>query len=237
MEFLYSSNDGLSVYTTNPLNQTKKVPYKDSISDLAVSRSHLYILNDSSLVLYSKSGFNILSKPFTDCKVKAIGDSLIGVQSKSELTVYTHSFACLNVFAAQCSFSARDILLLGSMNTVKAYVKDRKAFEVAMPDYITCLAADPLFTRIYCATQDNNIYVLDLNGEKLRVMEYHTRPVTEMRLGFTGECLYTTDGTRLCAWNTESCLVMGFVDVEAGIEGFETFLVDEFACDVDKAVI
>lgn len=237
MQFVYSTEGGISVYTSNPLNPLKRVDYKGKIGDIAAGRDHLYILNDDSLVLYSKNGFNVLSKDFTNCKVKAIGDNLVGIQSRSELTIYNHSFACTNILNCQCSFYSRDILLLGDMNVVKVYVKNNRAFEVSMPSYITCLTTDPLFSRIYCATQDNNIYAFDLGGLPLKTLEYHTKPVQQMKLSFCGQYLYSSDGERLCTWSTVDCVVRGYVDAGADIESFETFLVDDFEYDMDSALV
>lgn len=237
LEFIYSYDDGIIVHTTNPMNQIKKIEYKYKVRDIAVGKEHIYLLNDTSLVLYSKSGFNVLTKDFKECRVKMIGDGLIGIQGRAELSIYTHAFICQSVFSAQCSFSGHDVLLLGDMNTVRVYIKGKKAFEVAMPGYVTSLVTDALFSKIYGATQDGKIYVLSLNGEELRMMEYHTKAVIEMKISFTGEYLYSSDGERICVWSTESGVVVGFVDVEEGVEGLEIFLVDEFGCDVSRVLI
>ncbi|ELA41287.1 uncharacterized protein VICG_01660 [Vittaforma corneae ATCC 50505] len=237
MQFIYSTESGISVYSSNPISLVRRVDYRREIKDMSAGRDHLYILNDDSLVLYSKNGFNVLSKNFTNCTVKAIGDDLIGVQSRSDLAIYNHAFVCKAILNCQCSFYCRDILLLGDMNIVKVYIKGNKAFEVSMPDYITCLITDPLFSRIYCATQDSNIHVFDLNGLPLKTLEYHTKPVRQMKLSFCGQYLYSSDGGRICVWNITDCIARGYVDVEETVESFETLLVDDFEYDMDRTLV
>lgn len=230
-EFLYSTNDGISVYTSSPLNLVKKLDYKKEILDIIATDTALFLLNDSSLTLYSKTGFNTTSNNFKDSRLILVFSetSMIypGVQTKKELQIYSLDLTRTHIFKCQCSFSCRDILLLGDINMLKVYVKNTKRFEVCMPDYITCILSDPLFAKIYCATQDNNIYVIDLSGRPMETLDYHEDPVRQMRLSLCGRFLYAADKRRVCVWDTRNEIVVGFADVEEGIDQIETILMDD----------
>lgn len=230
-EYLYSASDGISVYTTAPLNLVKKLDYKKDISDIIAADTALFLLNDSSLTLYSKTGFNVVSSNFKDSKLILVfsesSKMCPGVQTKKELQIYDANLTRTHIFKCQCSFSSRDILLLGDINVLKVYVKNAKRFEMAMPDYITCILSDPLFAKIYCATQDNNIYAVDLSGRPMETLDYHEGPVMQMRLSLCGRFLYTADRKRICVWDTRNDIVVGFADVEEGIDQIETIIMDD----------
>lgn len=236
-EYLYAVDEGIVSYTTNPLNIIKKSDYKKKIKCICASSQCLYILNDDSLVFYSKHGFNVISADFKDSKLQLIDKEMIGVQNMKELIVFDKTFRRNAVFRCQCSYSAKDILLIGFITTLKVYLKEALKFEVIMPAYITCTITDNLFTKIYCATQDNNIYCYDLTGKPLATMEYHTKPVQRLRLSFCGNFLYSSDGNRLCIWNTQHNVVIGYVDIEEGIEDFDTLLIDDFQYNLDTCIL
>lgn len=230
-EFLYLVNNGISAYTSSPLNLVKKLDYKKEVSDIVATDTDLFLLNDSSLTLYSKTMFNAISNNFKGSKLVRIFSETstihIGVQTKRELQVYDLNLSRTHIFKCQCSFSSRDILLLGDISILRAYVKGVNRLEIAMPDYINCIVTDPLFAKIYCATQDNNIYVIDLSGRPMETLTYHEDPVVQMKLSLCGQFLYTADRRRLCVWNTRNEVVVGFIDVEEGIDQIELILMDD----------
>lgn len=236
-EYLYSIEEGISVYTLNPLNKIKSIEYKKPIKEICAGSKFIYILNDDSLTFYSKKGFSIISNDFRNSNIQIFDKQLVGVQNKNELSVYDGNSRRVSVFRCQCSFSSRDILLIGFVTSLKAYVKSNFAFEVIMPAYITAIVTDNLFSRIYCATQDNNIYCYNLNGTPLTILEYHLKPVTKLRLSFCGKFLYSSDGTRICVWSILYNIVLGYIDIEEGIENFETTLVDDFNYNLNDTLI
>lgn len=236
-EFIYVNESGIAVYTTNPINFIKKIDYKKEIKSIAVGSEHLYILSDDSLTLYSKTGFNILTKDFKNCTLKNIYNNFIGIQKKSELEIYDNSFTRIDIIKGQCSYSNVDVLLVGDMNVVKVYIRNKKVFEISMPSFVIELVTDPLFSKIYCAAEDNIIYVFDLNGLPLKTMKYHTKTVRKMRLSFCGKFLYSSDDERICVWSTEDLVIKGYCDIEEGIEDFELFLVDDFEYERSNILI
>lgn len=235
--FIYSIEDGISVYTTNPFNRVKKLDYKNEIKEISSSPSDLCLLNDESLVLYSKDKFNVISKDFKNMTVKHMGNSQIATHNRKELILYNKNLIEIDRMRCQCYFYMRDVFLLGDMNTIKVWIKNVKSLEVSAVDYITSIVADPLFRRIIYATQDNNIYCFDLNGQPLKTMSYHEKPVKEMRISQCGQYLYSSDGTRLCVWSIDDGVVMGFIDVEEGIESFETILMEDREYDIESILI
>lgn len=231
-DYLYLFNGDIEVYTTTPMNMVDKIPYRKSIRDMLLTADALYILNDDSIIVHSADSFNVLSGDFRDCKLQAVcaqagGDGqawCIGVQRKNVLEIYDGTFRRENVFRCQCSHASRDILLLGDFNRLVVFIKGNKAMEVALPENISSVTTDPLFSRVFCAGQDNAVYCVSVCGEPLQKMEYHTSPVKFMRISFCGEFLYTADANRLCVWNTASLAVLGFVDFENPIEGLGLIL-------------
>ena len=233
MSYLYVFSSAIEIYTTSPFNLVKSIDYKKEINDMLLTKDTLYVINDNSITSYSSNDFNVVSSNFKNCKLVRIAsysqneserNRHVGVQSKSELTIYDGSFNRLDVFRCQCAYSIRDILMLGDFNTAKIYVKGERILEIAMPDYISCITTDPLFSRVYCATNDNSIYGISMSDQSLRKMEYHTQPVKFMKLSICGEYLYTADNTMLCVWNTKSDVVVGFVEIDEGIDDLDVFI-------------
>ena len=236
-EYLYTAEQGISVYTLNPLNQIKSVDYKKEIKHICAGHKFIYILNDESLVFYSKNGFSLISADFHNSHLQIFDNNRIGVQTKKELVIYDADSRRSSVFRCQCSFSSRDILLIGFITSLKAYVKGSLCFDVTMPAYITAIIVDNMFSKIYCATEDNNIYSYSLSGLPLITLEYHLKPVTKLKLSFCGKFLYSTDGTRLCIWSTQYNIVLGYIDIEEGMEDFDTVLVDDFNYNLSDTIV
>lgn len=92
--------------------------------------------------------------------IRGNSDITIGLQMRNELQTYNSNLIRISISKCQCSFFSRDIMLLGD-------VKNIKKLEFTLPDYITCIKTNQLFARIFCATKDNNVYVIDLNERPL----------------------------------------------------------------------
>lgn len=237
MCFLYAVENGITVYTINPFNKVKSLDYKKDICKIDVTADSLYLLNDESLVVYSKKGFNVLTGNFSDFSVAAINDNMIGLLNQKELALYTEAFIKMATIGCQCFFSARNLLLAGEMNKIYVFINGVKKLDICMPDYITCLIANSLLSRIYCATKDNRVYCFDLNGLPLKTMDFHLAPVKQMKLSFCEQYLYSLDSNRICVWNAADCVAMGYLDIDEGVESFETILIDDFEIDQSKILI
>lgn len=236
-EYMYTIENGITSYTTNPLNKIRSDNYKKEILQICASKNCLYLLNKDSLVFYSKDGFSVISADFKDSTLLLLDKDMIGVQNMKELTVFDTNSKRNAVFRCQCSFSSRDILLIGFVTTLKAYIKETLEFEIIMPAYITSIVVDNLFTKIYCSTQDNNIYCYDLNGLPLSTLEYHQSPVKKLRLSFCGKFLYSADEARICVWSTLHNVVLGYADIAEGIVDFDTILVDDFQYNLENCLV
>jgi len=255
-EYLYQVSDELSpgmlVFTVSPLNKIKKIDYKSEILDMTVSRNSLVLLNNTALTIFSKSNFNVFSDDFKNSKLCQIFqldalDFFVGVQSRRELQIFDCNLKRIEKIKCQCSFSARDVLLIADMNILKVYVASsaqnaasistRMPIEISLPDYITCILTDVLFSKIYCATQDNRIYVIDLSGKPRSSLDYHNLPVLQMKMSFCGKFLYSSDGKRICVWNVKNEVVVGFVDVEEGIDQMDLILTDDREYSPDNLLI
>ncbi|KAM0680340.1 hypothetical protein GINT2_001395 [Glugoides intestinalis] len=237
MCFLYAIENGITVYSTNPFNKVKSLDYKKGICSIAITNDSLFLLNDESLVVYSKKGFNVLTGDFADFSVAAINDNMIGLLNQKELSLYTEAFMKMATIGCQCFFSARKLLLAGEMNKIHVFINGVKKLDICMPDYITCLIANSLLSRIYCATKDNCIYCFDLNGLPQKTMDFHLTPVKQMKLSFCEQYLYSLEDTRICIWNAIDCVVIGYLDVEEGVDSFETILIDDFEIDQSRILI
>lgn len=235
--FIYIAEMGIAVYSINPINKIKKVEYKKEIEQITAGRNCLYLLNNESLVLYSKNKFNVILGEFTGCGIMPMDSDRVGIQNKAILDIYDGSLTKVESYNCQCSFSSRDILIIGNVSMASVVIKGNKVLDISMPGYITSITTDPLFSKIFCATEDNNIYAFDLNGKPLLTLEYHEKPVKQMKLDFTGEHLYSSDGVRMCVWGVRDGTVRGYIDVEDGIESFEVVLIDEFTYENDSVLI
>lgn len=235
--FMYTVEDGLNAFTTNPINPIKKIDYKKEVSSICTIDESLCLLNETSLVFYSKGSFNVISSNFKNCSLIPIHDGRVGVQSKGNLTFYDRYGKAEKTLKCQCAFSAKDILLIGDLNMLKAYVKDEFVFEVAFPSYITEIVADPLFSKIYCSTSDNNIYCYSLIGNPITSLEYHNQEVKQLRLSPCGKFLYSSDGFKLCVWNTQFNVVLGYITIDEGIESFDLYIQDEYCFDPNECLL
>lgn len=228
-EYLYVHSAGIEIYTTAPINKVHRIEYKEAANDMLVAEDTLYILNDESLIAHSKDIFNAVREDFRGARLlrlPARGKSTcVGVQKRNELAIYDMADRTrVNLFRCQCSHAQRDLLLLGDFNILKIFVKGDEALEVALPDSICCIVADALFSRVFCAMHDGAVYCLSMCGEPLRRMEYHREPVKFMRLSLCNRLLYTADTKMLCVWSAVDCVVLGFVELDCGIEGLDLVL-------------
>lgn len=147
----------------------------------------------------------------------------IGVQSLKELTVYDFSLNKLRTYRGQCSYSIKDILIIGDFNNLKIYIKDNLAVDIAMPDYIKCVLCDPLFSRVYCATQEY-LYCLSTSGDPMIKMDYHSSPIKNMKLNMSADILYTLDGKVMCVWDAINCVVIGYTEFDNEVFDFDIFV-------------
>lgn len=221
MEYLYKctckqSDNVIIASTISPLNEVKNIEYKKEIKDMAIKGNNMFLLNDYSLTLYSKTNFNVFNDSFKDYTLIPFysvdnSNSIIAVQNNQQLQIFDENLIRKGTLKCQCAFSMRDILLIGDMNILKIYLKiymlnvdnfcgRQPNLEFSLPDFIVAITTDILFSKIYCATQDNKIYVIDLNGEKMGTLNYHDLKILKMKLSFCGKYLYSHDSNRICVW-------------------------------------
>lgn len=240
--YLYNDN-AIDIKTVAPLLTVDTISYKKDIKDMLIIDNTLYILNEQSIISHGGKNerFNSLNGNFENSRLIDICNGNIGVQKTNELEIYSPRFVKLMSHRCQCSFAMRGCLILGDFNNLKVFIKDELQFQVAMPDNISCIIADPIFSKIFCATIDNNIYRISLNGQNLiklgsladnkiatddilTKMDYHSEPVKFMKLSFCGEYLYTADTKMVCVWGTKHCVAMGVSVLDADIEGLGIIL-------------
>lgn len=114
--------------------------------------------------------------------------------------------------------------MLGDFNTLRIFIKEQKKLEINMPDNIVCITADAIFSKVFVATQDACIYSVSMAGFQMQKMDYHQEPVKFMKLSICGKFLYTEDSKRICVWNTNSAVVMGFIDLDHEIFDLDIFV-------------
>lgn len=235
--YIYSADKSIEIHTTVPFNTADKIEYKRSITDLLITEKFLFVLNDGSIAVHSTETFNEISEDFKGSKLVRIVTEemiysnstdgnhkcLVGVQNMEKLRIYDQNLRLIRNYRCQCSFSEKDILIIGNLNILKIYIKNQLRAEIAMQDYITCVSTDPLFTRVFCGLQNNSICAVSTSGEPLQKMEYHSCPVKKMCLNLTGEYLYSCDGKMICLWDLNGMVVADFVEFENDIADFEVF--------------
>ncbi|KAI5175434.1 hypothetical protein PAEPH01_2148 [Pancytospora epiphaga] len=229
-DYIYSYESVINIYRTLPFSKIKSIEYKTDVKSILLTKTALFLLNNDMLIMHSKNTFHTLSGDFKGGKLvdvsKHTKDSAgyIGVQLQSSLTIYDESFRQISIHRCQCSYSTRDILLLGDYNNLMVMIGGESIMEVVMPDRITELTCDALFSKIYCSCLGGDIYVVSMEGESIQKMEYHKSSVQKMKISLCGEYLYTADSNMICAWSTKDRVLFGFLESSEPIRDFDIIL-------------
>lgn len=220
--YLFSGND-ISAYTPNPFNKIKSTLYKKEIKDILVVEDLPFFLTDDTLISYSKINFNIYSDDFRNSKFVKIAKTsngnrpnfLLAVQRGNDIHIFDDNLHRTKIISGSHSFIIDDCLIVGFLNTISLMRNDNTT-KILIPDIISCLSANKEF--IFCATTDFKIYKIDLRSNQMTVLDYHDKIVNELEISICGKYLYSNDKNKICVWNIQDDIVMGFIDDEEGFD-------------------
>lgn len=223
--FFCSFNEGINVFSINPMNLIKKIPYANVPNHMIFIEDFLVLINNESVAIHGSGFFNSLSRNFTNTQLVRIHEHphfskktcLVGIQSCTTLKIYDFAFSIVAEIECQCAYSARNLLITGFFNTL-TIATGYSTVKVKLPGNVVKVVTDETFSNIYAACDDNKIYKVSMRGDDLLMMEYHESKIVDMQLSICGEYLYSADSKWICIWNAGSGVIMGFVEVEGKIK-------------------
>jgi len=162
---------------------------------------------------------------------------LFGIQSNKQLTVYSRDHRVIKDYRCQCSFYHDRILLLGDFNILRVIIKGEERMEISLPEMVTTICSDKLFTKIYCGLINGQILVISMTGKERKILEYHKKPVNNIRLNLMGNVMYSTDEEIVCSWDTRTGVVTSFVCFEEKVKNLEICVFGDRNCQSSELLM
>lgn len=215
------------IYSTYPFTQTKSIPYGQTVESIASLKGMIVLASSASICLYQEKYFSTVEGSFENTTVSVIearNRFYLGIQYPNKLEILDGSGKRHGIFACQCSWSGKDVLLLADGNALKVQLAGTNQAEILLPSRIAALTADHLLTNIFCACEDGNVYAVSACGKELRTFQYHEKPAKILRISFCGQYLYSCDGHLLCMWSIDKGVVIGMTEYEEEVTNIEVVL-------------
>ncbi|KAK6090044.1 hypothetical protein P3W45_000932 [Vairimorpha bombi] len=149
------------------------------------------------------------------------------IQYKNKLEIYDRDLIKINEYDCNVSFYIEDILILGTKNILRIFIRDQ-SLEIYLEEDIKCITSDYLFSAIYCGSSSGKIYKINMDKSKNEILEYHVTDVKYLKMSICNRFLYSCDSdNNILIWDTVFNIVLDRIRMDTEVRNMDCFLMSQ----------